>query len=54
MRLKISDVFPFLKKKGGDIYDKKRIFSIYYNIAPILSSTNFTPKIEKTSDFNNC
>ena len=37
--------------KGGDIYDKKRIFSIYYNITPILSCNNTTSKIEKASDF---
>ena len=37
--------------KGGDIYDKKRIFSIYYNITTILSGNNFTSKIEKASDF---
>ena len=53
----MSDVFPFYIlriEKGGDIYDKKRRFSIYYNITPILSCNDFTPKIEKTSDFNNC
>ena len=39
--------------KGGDIYDKKRNFSIYYNITPILNSNIITLKIAKTSDFNN-
>ena len=46
----ISDVFPFYilrVQKGSDIYDKKRILSIYYNITPILSSTGFTSKIAK-------
>ena len=37
--------------KGGDINDKKRIISIYYNITTILSCNNFTPKIAKASDF---
>ena len=41
-------------EKGGGIYDKKRIFSIYYNITPILSCNCFTPKIVKASDFNAC
>ena len=40
--------------KGGGIYDKKRIFSIYYNITPILSCNRFTSKIAKASDFNFC
>ena len=38
-------------KESGDIYDKKRIFSIYYNITPILSGNYFTPKITKASNF---
>lgn len=38
-------------KESGDIYDKKRIFSIYYNITPILNCNYFTPKIAKASDF---
>ena len=37
--------------KGCDIYDKKRSFSIYYNITPILSCNTFTSKIAKASDF---
>ena len=37
--------------KGGDIYDKTRIISIYYNIATILSCNTFTSKIAKASDF---
>ena len=37
--------------KGGDIYDKKRVISIYYNITPILSCNDFTSKIAKASDF---
>ena len=48
----ISDAFPYLKKRGGDYYDKKRIISIYYNITPNLSCNTFTPKIEKASEFN--
>lgn len=32
-------------KKGNDIYNKKRIFSIYCNITPILSGNCFTPKV---------
>lgn len=38
-------------KKGGDIYDKKRSFSIYCNITTIPSCNYFTPKIVKASDF---
>ncbi len=38
-------------KEGGDIYDKERISSIYYNIASILSCHSSASKIEKTSDF---
>ena len=38
--------------KGGGIYDKKRMISIYYNITSILSSNDFTSKIAKASDFN--
>ena len=37
--------------KGGDIYDKTRSISIYYNITPILSCNTFTSKIAKASDF---
>ena len=53
----MSDAFPFLYNciwKGGDIYDKKRIFSIYYNITPILGCNFITSKIAKASDFNGC
>ena len=48
----LSLSFTNCKQKGGDIYDKKRISSIYYNIAPILSGNHFTSKIVKASDFN--
>lgn len=34
-----------------DIYDKKRISSIYYNITPILSSNYLASKIAKAFDF---
>ncbi len=53
--MKSSGAFPFNlsidKKKGGGIYDKERIYSIYYNITPILSGIYFTSKIVKASDF---
>ena len=42
----MSDAFPFIYvciQKGGDIYDKKRNFSIYRNIAIISSSIFITP-----------
>ena len=38
-------------KKGGDNYDKKRSFSIYYNITTILSCNTITSKIKKASNF---
>lgn len=48
----LSLSFILDKQKGGGIYDKKIIFSIYYNITPILSCNYFTAKIAKASDFN--
>ncbi len=38
----ISDVFPFLIKKGGGYYDKKGILPIYCNSAIILYSNHLT------------
>ena len=36
--------------KGGDIYDKKRNFSIYHNITIISSNFYITFNIKKASD----
>ena len=48
--------FPFQlfynKRKVGDIYDKKRNISIYYNNPTIYSNNFVIIKIEKASDFN--
>ena len=51
----MSDAFPFIYlciQKGGDIYDKKRNTSIYYNITTICSCNFINYKIVKASDFN--
>ncbi len=39
--------------KGGGVYDKKGIISIYYNTTIILYSNNFIIQIIKTSENNN-
>ena len=50
--------FPFQlsndKRKVGDIYDKKRNTSIYYNHPTIYSNNFIVIKIVKASDFNYC
>ena len=45
---------PFLDKKGGGYYDKKRAFSLYYNIIVICPSILHTIQIIKASDINYC
>ena len=44
--------YLMIKRKVVVFYDKKRSFSIYYNITPILSGNGITSKITKASNFN--
>lgn len=51
----LSSAFPsFYIWEGGDVYDKKRTFSIYHNITTICSCNYFTSEIAKTLDSHYC